>query len=154
MTPEFALQLLLGIAAMGGAILGWRELIYLRRKARQEVLDRLQRPAPRGLVWAEGDPSLPDRVDAIVKNGLDASELRARSALPDRHLWKAVQHLFEGNKIDVFLLKGKAAAGGPPGVPEGATMVLPIFVLGLLPPDMRPDRAEVAALLSDLRKRG
>ena len=151
---ELALQLLLGIGGMGATILGWRELIYLPRKARQDVLDRLQRPAPSGLDWGEGDSSFQDRVDAIAKDGLDASQLRARVALPDRRLWKAVQHLYGRNRIDVFLLKGKAAAGGPPEVPEGTTTVLPIFVLGTLPPDMRPERSEVEALLSDLRKGG
>ena len=151
---EIALQILGAAAAVLGtaaAVLGWRELFYLRRKARQEVLDRLRTPAANGLNWSEDDRSFKDKVDAIVRSGLDVSELRSRFALPDRLLWKAVQHLYRENKIDVFLWKGKEAAGGHPEVPKGSEIVLPIFVQGLLPPDMRPERSEVETLLSNLR---
>ena len=141
-------------SALIAGILAWRELFYLPRKTRQEVLNRLPRPATKGLNWGKDDRSFQDKVDEIVKNGLDASELRAKLVLPDRHLWKTIQRLYEENRIDVFLLKGSIAHGGPPGVPRGTGAVLPIFVLGQLPPDMRPKRSEVEGVLSDLRRQG
>ena len=145
------LQILLGISA---TIMATRELFYVPRKARQEILDRLPELPANGLTREGDDQSFEERVDTIVNGGLDVVQLQARFALPDRHLWKAIQHLYERNKIDVFLLKGETTAGGPPGVPGGTRAVLPIIVRGALPPDMRPERSEVETLLSRLRKRG
>lgn len=132
----------------------WREFLHLPRKARQEVLDRLREPAATGLNWGEDTKqSFQDKVDEIMKNGMDVSDLRSRIALPDRHLWKAVQHLYGENRIDVFLLKGMTIDDGHPDVPERSRAVLPIFVRGALPPEMRPERSEVETILSGLNER-
>lgn len=131
---------------------GWREFFHFPRKARQEVLDRLREPPTTGLNWQEDkEVSFQDKVDGIVKSGMDATDLRARFALPDRHLWKAIQHLYRENRIDVFLLKGTMDNCGHPSVPPCSELVLPIFVRRALPPEMRPERSEVEKLLSRFR---
>ena len=141
--------ILLGIP---GAWWAWREFFYMPQKARQEVLDRLREPAPRGLIWEENrERPFKEKADEIARNGMDAIDLRARFALPDRRLWKAVRHLYGENKIDVFLLKATTVGGEHPEVPPGSSAVLPIFVRGPLPPDMRPKRSEVETILDNLR---
>ena len=148
MTSEIALTILLGIPA---AILAWWQLINLQRKARQEVLDRLREAAYDAPIWGENERSFEAKVDQIKRNGLDACELRARVALPDRRLWKIVRKLYAEGRIDVYLLRGIAGDDRNREVPKGTKMVLPIFVKGQLSPDMRPERSEVEALLSGLR---
>lgn len=151
MTIEVASLIVVILLGLPGAWWGWRECFYWPRKARQELLDRLREPTANGLNWAEDkERSFEEKVDEITRNGMDVADLRARFALPDRHLWKAVLNLYRENRIDVFLLKGIASEEGHPDVPAGSKMVLPIFVRGALPPDMRPKRSEVEKTLREL----
>lgn len=152
MNIEVILQIVAILLGIGGAGLAWREFFYLPQKARQDVLDRLREPAVNGLNWVgDTERSWQERTDAVVKNGMDASDLRARFSCPDRHLWKAVQRLYSENRIDVFLLRGIEARGAHRDVPAGTEVQVPIFVRGMLPPDLRPERPEVKTLLRRLR---
>ena len=136
-----------------GAWLGYRHFFELPRESRQEVLDRLPDRPGNGVFGPVGEQSFQDKVGEIVKNGMDPSTLRAGFTRPDGHLWKAVRHLYEEKRIDVYLVKEVIGNDDHPDIPEGAPAVLPIFVKGALPPDMRPEQSEIEALLSGLMGR-
>jgi hypothetical protein len=137
------------ILGLASAFLAWRELTLLPRKARQEILDRLREPTSNGLPWGPEGSSYQERVDAVVLSGMDARDLQSRFALPNRHLWRAVRHLYEGGKIEVFILEG--IAEGHPDIPPGKKSLLPIFVRGAIPPDLRPRKEMVDIVFQSLR---
>ena len=95
--------------------LALRELYYLPRTAEQHVLDRLRDRTPTGLTWQGTEQSFQQRVDQVVRDGMDVSELRSTTSVPDRHLWKAVKRLYRDNRIEVFLLKGITSDPVPTG---------------------------------------
>jgi hypothetical protein len=130
----------LGVVAI---LISLREFWLAPMQARQAILNSLPASSDRALA----DMNYEQQVAYVEKKSLSFGQLNAQHAFPRRHLKKALYRLVKEHRIEIFILKGIAAEGGPPPIPAGTKLMIPHVYKGLLPPGLRSPDQEVALAL-------